>query len=424
MGIPQIPLQVIEKDKRQVMKAYMGIAINYGDRKEVLPLVARIDTLEYDISSAILKVLMKQPKTIGILQGKEARDFWDMEECGFIREEMEKVYNVRKIDLDTERPIPQDISTLLLPAPKELTEKQLYYIDQFIMKGGEVIFLVDTMRLKKGTLQPQDYDTGLLAMLEHYGARVNNDLIKEYDRRAMSMASFSTGRFMSYTVPYGFWLKASRGLFNDEIPAVSQLESLVFPWTSSIEAVEQLPEGVEAVELVKTSPHAVTVTSPYNLTPTMGGDNQDRNKMGEYTTALLLKGKFQSYFKDKELPIKQDDQDKSKTEFLAQANEPSKLVIIGNSRFITLNQAQRHQENIPFFLNIIDYVTMGEDLIGIRSRGFTDKPLEEVSEAKRGTIKFLNNFGVAILVVVFGLGRHYVKRRRKAYAEIMLRGAK
>lgn len=425
MGIPQVPLQVIERDKRQTMAAYLGIAITYGDNQQVLPIVANTNTLEYDISSAILKVLMKEPKSIGTLVGHDERDFYDRDGCDELRREIEKVYRFQKIELDRGYGIPKHLTTLIVAGPKGLTEPDLYDIDQFIMNGGNVLFLVDTMRLQKGRIDTEEWDSGLDPLLAHYGVRVNNDILREYNPRAMAMASFSSGQMMRYTVPYGYWLKTVGNLFNREIPVVSQLENLVYPWTSSIEILSSKPEDITASVITQTSPNAAAESAPYTLQPDMRmGMTQPPSGTKQYNTTVILEGQFKSYFEGKEPPVRPDSgrkiEDKKK-DFKA-ASSGAKLIVIGNSRFMTDQQMMLHNGNPAFMMNLLDWVTMGEDLIGIRSRGATDRPLEDISETKKSTYKFLNNFGMAIIVAIIGVVRFAARRRRKALTERILRG--
>jgi ABC-type uncharacterized transport system involved in gliding motility auxiliary subunit len=91
----------------------------------------------------------------------------------------------------------------------------------------------------------------------------------------------------------------------------------------------------------------------------------------------------------------------------------TKLIVVGNSRFITENFPAEFDGNRIFFQNVIDWVTVGDALIGIRSRESTDRPLMVVSEPAKAAIRFINILGVSILAGLFGLGRFYLRRRRK-----------
>ena len=148
MGIPEVQVNVIEKDKAEVANVYMGIAILYADKKEVLPVVQTTANLEYDLTSAILKVTSKEVKTIGFLTGHDEIDVFD-QAFGPLRQELSKQYDVRKVPIDAGKAIDPDVATLVIAGPKkELTEREKYEIDQFIMRGGRALFLIDPILIQ------------------------------------------------------------------------------------------------------------------------------------------------------------------------------------------------------------------------------------------------------------------------------------
>ncbi|MCK5255538.1 MAG: hypothetical protein KAQ81_05905, partial [Deltaproteobacteria bacterium] len=91
----------------------------------------------------------------------------------------------------------------------------------------------------------------------------------------------------------------------------------------------------------------------------------------------------------------------------------TQIVVIGNSRFISDNFLSQFKGNQLFLLNIVDWLTLGEQLIGIRSRGATDRPLKETTEYMKTLIKSLNMFGVPLVLILYGLLLFYLRRRKK-----------
>lgn len=69
LGVPPVQLNIIEKDKAEVLNAYLGIAILFEDRHEVIPIVQNAANLEYELTSAIVMVASKEQKTVGFLTG-------------------------------------------------------------------------------------------------------------------------------------------------------------------------------------------------------------------------------------------------------------------------------------------------------------------------------------------------------------------
>ena len=140
MGIPEFQVNVIEKDKAEIANVYMGIAVLYEDKKEVLPIVRTTANLEYDLTSAILKVTSKEVKTVGFLSGHDEIDVFD-QPFAPLRQELSKQYDVRNVPIDGGKAIEADVATLIIAGPKkELTEREKYEIDQFIMRGWKGLF--------------------------------------------------------------------------------------------------------------------------------------------------------------------------------------------------------------------------------------------------------------------------------------------
>jgi gliding-associated putative ABC transporter substrate-binding component GldG len=416
MGIPELQVNVIEKDKTEVRNVYMGIAVLYEDKKEVLPVVQNTTTLEYDLTSAILKVTSKEVKTVGFLSGHDELDI-DGQPFERFRQSLSQQYNVRKVPIEDGKEIDPDVATLIIAGPRQqLTAREKYEIDQFIMRGGRTVFLIDSISMPEGTMQAAPLATGLNDLLEHYGVKLGNNLVLD---RYHDQASFREG-FVTYSLPYPYWIKVIEPNLSKEHIITSQLESLTLPWASSLELLPQVDESIEAVGLAKTSDAGWTVQSPYNINP----NNRLRppsSTRKSYTVAALLSGVFSSFYTGKDIPLlessgsdddempKPADADRTtKTE-----SEPTQIVVVGNSRFV---QQGRPGGEI-FFLNTVDWLTLGEDLISIRSHGVTDRPLKEASESEKFFLKFLSIAGVPMLVVVFGLVRFLLRRRAKRLVE-------
>jgi gliding-associated putative ABC transporter substrate-binding component GldG len=410
LGIPQVQLQVIEKDQAQVMKAYLGIAILYGDKKEVIPVVRGTENLEYDLTSAILKVSSEEEKTVAFLSGHNERDPYDEEAngCSVFRQELDKQYRVRKVDTSKGDKIPDDVDTLIVAGPEKLSERDKYEIDQFIMRGGRAIFLIDPIKMEYG-LFAQPLETGLDDMLEHYGVKLGRNLTLD---RFNENASFRSG-FVAYSLPYPFWVKVIRSGLNREHVVTSELEDLVLPWTSSLEPKEENPD-VKAEVLASSSKYSWTIKSPYNLNPNQNFAARIKERRS-YPLVVALSGKFKSFYADKPIPEiegeKKDEGEKEeKRETIKESQEESQILVVGNSHFATNNFVSQFHENMVFLLNAVDWMTLGDKLIGIRSHTVTDRPLKELSPGGRNAVKWLCTFGMAGLVAAAGVVRFWWRR--------------
>ena len=432
-SIHELQVNVIQKDKAEIANVYMSLAVAYGGKEEILPVVQDTASLEYDLTSAILKVTAKEIKTVGFLAGHEELDI-DDQTFALLRRKLDKnqegQYNVRKVTIEDSEEIDQDISTLVIAGPKSVfTERDKYEIDQHIMRGGRAVFLIDSIRTQNSGLQATPLSTGLNDLLEHYGVKLGNNLVLD---RSSEMTQFSTGRgitiqqymyFIAVLNRYGYGSGGSSDGLSSEHIITSELEKLVLPWTSSLELLPAEGGAIQVTALAKTSNFAWTTQSPYNLDP--GAPTNRFNPSGStsnaYTVAAALSGVFKSFYAGKEIPPPEVDESdaaetpKSDTEDreTKTESESTQIVIVGNSKFLE----QGRPDGQEFFLNAVDWLTFGEDLISIRSHAITDRPLREVSESEKSFIRFICVFGIPLIVVAFGLLRYFVRRRAKRLVE-------
>jgi len=426
MGIPQAQLNIVEKDKSEVVNVYFGMAVMYEDRKEIIPVVQNVMTLEYDLTSAIIKVKRSEAKTIGFLSGhKEYSTEEDYEE---LRISLEKQYKVVNVDVSGGKRVPNDVNTLVIGGPKEkLSEHDKYEIDQFLMRGGRIVFLIDPIDIDSRGLAAIEIDAGLTDMLEHYGVKTGDSLV--VDRASNANASFSSG-YVRYSMPYPFWSKVTKRQFSQDSPMVNQLEDLVLPWTGSVEldatkvatdseAAAGDAAQLRGIEICKTSQYSWLTGKPFNLSP------QQRlvptGDMKNQTLAVAVSGRFGSFYADKPVPlVEESEAGTSEAEPAAETIRESpetQIIVVGNARFATSGFLAQFRYNRLFFENAVDWLTLGEDLISIRSRFVTDRPLKEISENAKLFVRIINICGASFLVIAFGLVRFIFKRRAKKIFE-------
>ena len=421
-GIPEVQINVMKKDKAEIANVYMGISIGYSGKEETLPVVQSTANLEYELTSTILKVTTKEAKTVGFLTGHGEFDIND-QNYQQLRQLLDKngqgQYNVTSVNLQGGKGVDDAVTTLVIAGTKQpLTEREKYELDQFIMRGGRAIFLVDPIQLQPGTLQATPLSTGLNDLVEHYGAKLGNNLL--IDRRFHDNARFQQG-FMTVFQPYPYFVQIRKPNFSAEHAVTSQLESLTLPWTSSLEVIAK--EGITATPLAKTSEFGQTIQGYYNLMPNFQIPNAETQA---YPVAVALEGTFKSFYTDKEIPpVASDDvtnaedteiptsvQDDA-TQTTITESAQTQIVVVGTAQFLT----QMRKDGIDFFLNTVDWLTLGDALIGIRSQTITNRPLREASEIEKNLIKYLCIIGVPLIVIIFGLLRYFLKSRAKRMVE-------
>jgi gliding-associated putative ABC transporter substrate-binding component GldG len=404
LGIPQVQLNIIEEDKAEVMNGYLGIAVLYEDRSEVIPVVQSAVNLEYDLTAAIVKVASPEERVVGFLTPGGAQDLENAYRS--VRQALERQYRVESVSLAPGAPIPEEINTLVVAGYRARSDWERFALDQFLMGGGQALFLVDMVEIPEGTLSAAPAETGLDSLLTHYGVRLNSDLVLD---RSCGNATFSTGMFR-YTVPYMLWPLVGKPGFNDESPITNQLELAVFPWTSSMIPVVADTGAVRSTVLARSSDRSWSERGRLNINPQR--EFKPPADAGPRILALLLGGTFSSFFADRDLPQPEGVDWEGA---VLERSGPTQVAVVGNSRFIEADFLGQYPENAVFFMNLVDWLTLGDSLIGIRSRMVDARPIDEISEGTKSMIRFAATFGVPLALIVWGLARRTF-RRRKAHA--------
>jgi len=387
-GIPELQFNVLEKDKYQVVNGYLGLAVKYGEKSQVLPVVDSTHDFEYQITSAIKKITSDRLAKIGFWQGNGASP--ETANSAIISR-LNEVYDVAIVNFAADKKIPNNLDTLIIIGPREnFSDEELKAIDDFLIGGGSLVVLADGVTVSQG-LEAKANDTGLNKILAGYGAKLNNDLILDVNN---GMASFSQG-FVTFSTNYPYWPKVVKSGFDQNNIAVARLEGLVLPWASSISLDAQKTKDLKISILASSSERAMAVADNFQLSPQAEIANGPREK---FNLAVSLAGEFTSAF--------------------SQSNGSGRLILVGDSDFISDNFLRNYPDNLVFLQNVVDSFSLGDDLIAIRSKGITERPLKEISEPVKAAIRYVNIFGLTVIVILFGLARYFLRRRVKMEDEI------
>jgi len=428
LGIPKVPLSTLKKEEQKIQNIYLGIGLFYEDKKVAIPLIDQSANIEYDLTSRIKKLLADETKVVGFLTGHKEHQlvenyFSSAEQSEaadytLIKQALDKNYRVITVDTSEGKAI-EGVDTLIIAGPQEkLSQRDLYEIDQFIIRGGKAIFLIDQSNIVP-PLQAQPNQAGLNELISHYGVQINQDLV--YDFQYNEMVGFSQGN-IRFNVPYPLWPVLIKDNFEQQNPIMTRLQSLVLPWVSSLTILPQ--EGIETTILASTTENSGKIVSPYNLDPQQNFRLLDSEKTSIPIIAMAS-GNFSSYFSgqeapevvlaetdpDKELSLPQEDTTKPTT--INKAENPTQILVIGNSSFISDAYNSGATENLAFFLNAVDYFTLDSDLISIRAKTIKNRPLKKIDQTTKTSIWVINVIALPLIIIIIGIAKFYLRRKNK-----------
>lgn len=461
LGIPEVQLQTFEKDKAEVINGFLGLAILYEDKKEVMPVIQNMTNFEYDLAQRIMKVFRTATPKVGVVK-TDSMPYFDQrmrmqmkgqlpadpteEKYKPIFEKLKENYDVETVDISGGASIDESIKTLIVPGGDEtfFTERNIFEIDQFFMKGGNLIVLADAIRIdmERG-LQGFVQSPKILKLLEHYGVRVEKSIVLDASCGQVQIPQ-QVGPFrMNVPVNYPYITKVTPAGINKNNPAVSGLSQMILPWASPLtllvdnsDSTAETDSGtaVKATILIQSSEKSWTESGYFNLNPQQNWNSIFSSKQDDLKQNILvayLNGNFTSYYKGKSIPpkveplptdtgemaeIKLSDEDKDRK--IITSNKGRHLVVTGDSDFLSTQGAA--PGNIAWLLNVVDWLTLDENLIAIRTRSLVDRTIKNDKLASdksyANTIRFLNILIMPVLVIIIGLIIFFKRREVIAVA--------
>ncbi len=415
---------------------FFGLVVQtqFGVEKTI-PLFSpdRQNFVEYDISYLIDTAVTRQKTKIGILSslpvmGSNVSDYMAQmmqmqgqrpEPAWTVVEHLRKQYEVDSIAADVDEIKGVDI--LLIIHPKDLPEKTLFAIDQFVLKGGRTVVCVDPhcfaekpdqVALQRGVPPSQSSDLNLL--LHNWGVEMPQRTFAG-DRSLALKASIMANQRPENVI--GFLGLTSR-CFNPDSVITADLNQVRMLFPGVLNEVDNSGEKEDSVKidmrplLVTTDRgNSWTTSSPYELM--VPNPSQLMNKFVDGTTPVtmgyLLTGKFKSSFPDgieveeeieasEERPKTEPEETgeenktvKKKVTGVTEATEDCTVAVFSDVDFISDMVAYQRSflgsmaigDNGTLMLNTIDELRGSSDLISIRSRGNMRRPFVVVNSIEK-----------------------------------------
>lgn len=406
IGIPPVQLNVVERDKQEVAKIYLGMAVMFGGRQQVLPVVKNVENLEYELAEAIVKVSSKELPKIAWWQQARPKSQEAGDDFDGIRDAISRRYTITEItdkelgDLDVKH-----FAALILISPGRLTDAELFAFDQYLMSGGRVMALVDRFDVS-GSLNLSTIESNIFDLLENYGVTIEDSIVLDHSN---AMAAFSGGP-VTYHLPYSYWPQVRREQFNRRKPIVADLETLVLPWTSPVKLA---PEKTDEIIAKTTQTSTAIPSKEARLDPQSANELLLRSQRESRPLAALLSGPFESYFANgKGVPPKGRN-------VIAEGATGARIFVTGSSRWVSDRILQTFPQNAVFFQNALDSFAMGDVLIGIRSREDTSRPIAILSDGVRIALKYTNIALGPLTVAVIGIVFLMIRRAHRRAVQMM-----
>ncbi len=403
----------------------IGLVLEYGDKFNLLPvqmgrdlfgryMIAGSDNIEEDVEEG-LKAIVSKSEEIGYITGHGELDTSDPDNgSARLASLISDRYTFKEIDLAKEN-IPSSLASVVIDGPKTaFTDEELYKLDQYLMRGGNILLFADPFEEKMPEGQMAYYmqptyspsETNLDKSLEKYGIVLGKNYVM--DKSCYSQNSQNYGKVDFYFAPL-----LQKDSLNQKSPVTKNLGYVIMIQNGSVDVskAEENPD-LRVTVLAKSSPESWTVedeitTNPLEIFPPSEKDADGKSNFKSENLAVLVEGKFTSAF-DKAPSSDSDSVSAgglSSRNHLAKSVQNGKILVFTSSKLTTSQLIDENgSEPVALFVrNAVDYMNGEEELCTMRTKGLSLNSLTVKSSQAAVFAKYFNEIGLALLVAVAGL---------------------
>lgn len=392
---------------------YLGVAISCADHTETLPFLSpeKENLLEYELTRAIIAVTNPVKHKLGVMSAMKVFGGIDnpammmqgqggMKPAWLIITELKKMYDTVEVPLTAEE-IPADIDMLLVIHPRDISDATQFALDQFVLRGGRLLALVDPLSLADMQSQPREQmqymppnaSSNLDKLFKAWGIQFNPDEVV-LDRTCATVLRQSQ-HGPAEQMPNVLSLTEANVTNGD--PATTQISSIIMLNAGSFSGTPA--EGLTETVLLKSSKDSQCVEKFMTQRQSADMLRDFRSDEAEKKLAIRLTGNFKTAFPDgkpaKAEDKKEDDKKEAKPvsqDFLKESVKPGAVVLVADADLLfdpfcvrqnnifgqTFYQPINH--NLALAQNLVESMSGDVALFQIRSRGVRPRPFTRVRD--------------------------------------------
>ncbi len=388
-----------------------------------------ISELEYKFANAMHKLQIGAKEIIGFTVGHG--ELSELERSALVGS-LRSYYEVGTFNLDSATYIPQEVKTLIVAKPKRpFSDRDLFLIDQYVMNGGKVMWLIDPLNVELDSMRSaggyvaRDYPLNLNDLLFRYGARVNPDLVLDWQSSRIPMVIDQKGSQELFK-----WYYHPIVIPTSRHPIVKNLDGINLYFPASIDTIKT-KTPVKKTILLTTSDRSKVQPNITRLNFEIlryGDELVNSFDKKNIPVAVLLEGQFPSFFENRVTEEMKDGLAQINRNFKA-VSEPTRMLVVADGdiarNMVTMrgeimplgfNQFERFQfSNKDFLLNAVEYLRDDNGIIEARGREVKLRLLNTKKADDEQLMWQLINIGVPLVfLVLFGLIFNWIRKNRFA----------
>jgi gliding-associated putative ABC transporter substrate-binding component GldG len=411
------PVAVFSYDGREEMVDLFKGSVDYTSG-EPSPLKAEAN-LEYKLIHAIKRLTQGSKKVVGVLRGHG--EIGEEKTREWMRE-LANLYIPVEVNVQKGEAISPSISVLIVLQPDSaFTEREKYEIDQYLMRGGKILWLLDqqdvNLHYQAETLS-RLRQLNLDDLFMKYGFKVNYDLVSDLNCSTIELVipnpnappTFSSQRWIYYPLLTQL----------ADHPITRNLSAVKLRYASSIDTFST-PE-LRFVPLLVSSPYSRVQSGNVFVDLNQSIRNPPRPEelrgKGNRVMALLAEGQFHSLFEGREVPVDALAQQMPTAKFLRRNVSDTRMIVVGDGQ-VAVGEDVRGKidfmafDNKAFLLNCLDFLLGGESLIHIRAKDIQYHSLDlKKVKGNEWNIRLINLVLPVLVILFWGIIRQRIRMHR------------
>ena len=452
------PTDVVVKNSdgsSKQMVIWPGALVSYHNDKEIAidllenqlgqsseeALNASMQNLEFRLIDAVKKVTRRTRPNIAFIEGHGELGEQDVYD---IAQTLAQNYNVGRVEINGKidalihrtqnedqdvKAFPSFDAIIIAKPTQPFDEKDKFLIDQYIMHGGKVLWLVEPVLATMDSLQSQESTIGLEQdlnlddMLFKYGVRLNRDLLLDLTCASLPIRTGQVAGQPQLEFFRWFYFPLLQAASNH--PMVRNMNAIKADFVSSMDATTSA-NGIEQIPLLKTSDYTKVSGAPVFITLAMLRQSPDKRMFSSKgkNVAYLLKGSFPSLYANR---IPQEIVDDQATDFMEES-KPTAMIVVADGDIIRNQIDIRTRKPLPlgfdqytqntyankeFIENAISYLVDGEGLIDIRSRELKVRLLDMTKiNQERTKWQVINTLLPIALIIALGFVMAFIRKKK------------
>jgi len=386
--------------------------------------------LEYKFSHAIQQLTQSQTPLVGYVYGNGEPEYGFLP-VNDVFETLGRNFIVDTVNLKSQPFISNEYNALVIVKPLEkFSDQDKFKLDQYVMNGGNLFFLIDVLYAERDSLQNGDLiayarDLNLNDLLFRYGVRVNTDLIADKHCDLIPVEVGNVGGQSQQQLlpwPYAPLLQpgSTHGIVKNQADVLGQ-------FVNSIDTVEAV--GISKTILLTSSENAYTMATPARIELNSLQTQESVNKYNRKNipVAVLLEGKFSSLYANRVSQAQLDSLRQYKSEFKRSCVNPGKIIVVSDAD-IAINQVSEKIGPLPmgtnkytkvgyankdFFLTCTEYLANNENVLEAKAKDYTLRLLD-VKKVEEERINWqLINLLVPVMLICLFAAVYQWRRKRK-----------